>query len=57
MNYHFITVGLMVAAAACVVLFGLGRVGAIFLVFAVCLEAACWVRAWRYARHLPKNAN
>jgi hypothetical protein len=56
MNYHLVTVGLVLAAGACVVLFGLGLVGAIFLVFAVLLEGACWVRAWRHARRLHTSA-
>lgn len=50
MNYHLVTIALILLAGACVVLFGLGQVGAIFLAFAVILEAACWVVAWRGVR-------
>lgn len=50
MNYHLVTITLMLLAGACIVLFGLGQVGAIFLVFAVILEGTCWVRALRGTR-------
>lgn len=47
MNYHLITIGLMLSAGACIVLFGLGIVGAVFVALAVVLEGACWIHAWR----------
>lgn len=50
MNYHLITIGLMLAAGACIVLFGLGIVGAVFVGLAVVLEWSCWIRAWRGVR-------
>jgi hypothetical protein len=50
MNYHLITIGLMLGAGACIVLFGLGIVGAVFVALAVVLECACWIHALRGVR-------
>jgi hypothetical protein len=56
MNYHLITIGLMLCAGACIVLFGLGFVGAVFVGLAVILECACWVHAWRGLRRRQHRA-
>jgi hypothetical protein len=50
MRYHLITIGLMVGAGACIVLFGLGIVGAVFVALAVVLEGACWIHGWHGLR-------
>jgi len=45
MNYHLITIGLMLGAGACIVLFGLGIIGAVFVGLAIVLEVACCIHA------------
>lgn len=50
MKSHWISIGLILAAGACIMLFGLGLVGAVFIGLAMVFECAGWVFAWRDAR-------
>jgi hypothetical protein len=50
MKLHWISIAFILAAGACIVLFGLGLVGAVFVALAVVCEWASWVFAWRGAR-------